>query len=323
MNEVADSGSGRPLPPVALVVMSQDPHLLPVYLKVIRPVLGNYGYHCVATRDLLKPGVVTEQVQEIVDAADVVVCDLSYADHQVYYHLGIADALQKRTILLTQEGGTFLFSLKYHRAIVYKDDQFKLVDLKDGLIRVLKELKEPQASARHRSATGIPATGDELDTARAELYSENIDSQRYSVHFLRDYRDKDSYARIRSLITSDHTDLVRDAFVALHTIDPDMTLAELLSFRGIGNREQIFVREAAVGLLAHYAPEAELIARVQELLKDTSWGVRAAACQVLGKWRAAEALSLLKDRLADSHAPVRVAAEEAIARIESKVPSKA
>jgi hypothetical protein len=315
MSEIRQAWSEDQPQPVALVIMSANPHLQPIYLKVIKPVLVNKGYLCLQGIEIVKSGIITEQTQEAVDGADLVVCDLTYGAFPVYYLLGIAHALQKPTIVLSQEGGTFPFNTTRHRPVIYRDEKFSLLELKETLLGLLGTVQ----ATRHdpHLAGDVPPTALEIETARAALYDHNVDAQRYAVHFLRDCKDKDSYDKIKSLTQSHNPpDLIRDAFVGLYHVDPDRALRDLLSDRGVGNGDHYVVREAVVGLLGNYEPTKELLTRVRQLAQDWSWGVRMAVCQVLGKWGATAALGLLKDKLSvDPEAPVRAVAEEAIEAI--------
>lgn len=291
--------------PLALVAMNLGPHLWPIYLKVIRPVLQEHGYRCVRAKEMFRPGLVGDAIQAVVDAAGLVIGDLTDADGGVFYHIGVAHAFGKDAILMTQQGSSFPFHLRHHHVIIYQDDKFGLVELKD------------QLSARIRAVQAEPE--DRLETARAELYSHFLDTQRFAVRYLRDHGDATAYDRIATLTNSDNSpELIRDALVALWALSPDRALAEILGYRAIGNQQHLIVREAAVQLLGHYEPDDDLIAAVLGCLNDKSWGVRAMACEVLGEWRAADALPRLKDMLADPDPAVRAAAEDAIQSIGAR-----
>ncbi len=73
------------------------------------------------------------------------------------------------------------------------------------------------------------------------------------------------------------------------------------------------VREQVVLLLGSYPKSERRIHRLIDQITDSSWGVRVAVCQVLGKWRATEAHASLFERVVgDSEPAVRAAAEEAL-----------
>jgi hypothetical protein len=264
--------------------------------------------------------IITTQVFEYIDAADLVLCDLTYNYGPTYYELGIAHAFRKPTILISQQTGDIPFDTRYQRALAYKDDRFSLLELRDSLSAILSTIYPRGAQGPPNlplSEAILSVTLSELDQARVALYHHNIDAQRYAMRFLGDNRDVASYEKIRSLIdnVAANPDLVRDGLIALYKIDPERAFAQdLLSRYGIYHPSHI-VREQVVTLIGNYPKTERRISRLIEQSSDSSWGVRVAVCQVLGKWRATQAKSILTYRVVDPEPPVRAAAEEALERI--------
>src|SRR4030095_9517547 len=87
------------LPAIAYVSMSPNPDLQPVYLKVIKPTLEMHGLICTRNEIGSSSAIITTQVFEYIDEADLVLCDLTYHYGPTYYDLGIAHAFRKPTIL--------------------------------------------------------------------------------------------------------------------------------------------------------------------------------------------------------------------------------
>lgn len=111
-----------------------------------------------------------------------------------------------------------------------------------------------------------------------------------------------------------NVDVVRDAFTALYKIDSNKARSLLLD-AGLRRQKEFLVRERVVSLFGSGEPDNELLNQMTEQLGDTSWGVRRAVCEVLGKWRQAAAVGPLQKMLSDPEPLVRLAAAEALERL--------
>lgn len=307
------------LPATAFVSMSPNPDLQSVYLRVIKPTLEAHGFVCLRNESRGGSAIIPPQVFEFVDIADLVLCDLTYNYGPTYYDLGIAHAFHKTTILISQQASDYSFDTRYHRVLGYKEDRFSLLDLRDSLSAMLREIYPQGARVPRNLPTPeeiVPVTLNELEQARVALFHHSIDAMRYAIHFLGDNRDMASYEKIRSLVANTtHAELVRDGLVALYKINPDKTF-ELGLIRTYGiYHPSYMVREQAVALIGNYPKTDKLVAQMIDQITDSSWGVRVAVCQVLGKWRVTAAKDVLDQRVVDPEPAVRAAADEALRRI--------
>lgn len=304
----------------AFVSMSPNPELQSVYLKVIKPTLETHGFNCSRNESGSGSTIIAPQVFEFIDAADLVLCDLTYQHGPTYYDLGIAHAFRKPTILISQQASDIAFDTRYQRVLAYKEDRFSLLDLRDSLSVLLRAIY-PEGTTVSRTLTPpvevLPVTVSELDQARVALFHHSVDAQRYAIRFLGDNRDEASYEKIRSLAASRsvNAELVRDALVALCRINREQAFAEdLWGGYGIYHPSHL-VREQVVNLIGTYPKNEKLILRLIAQINDSSWGVRVAVCHILGKWRAVEAQTILAQRVVDPEPAVRAAAEEALRMI--------
>jgi hypothetical protein len=316
--------AGNDLPATAFVSMSPNPELQSVYLRIIKPTLETHGFICSRNESGGGSAIITPQVFEYIDAADLVLCDLTHNYGPTYYDLGIAHAFRKPTILISQQAGEIPFDTRYQRVLAYKEeDRFSLLDLRDSLSVLLRAIY-PEGTTVSRSLVPpveiLPVTLSELDQARVALYHHSVDAQRYAIRFLGDNRDEASYEKIRSLVANRSADaeLVRDGLVALCRIDPGLALKDdLWGIYGIYHPSHL-VREQVVGLVGNYPKTDKLVRRLMDQINDSSWGVRVAVCHVLGKWRATQAQTILAQRVVDPEPAVRAAAEEALRKITEK-----
>jgi hypothetical protein len=310
--------AGGDLPATAFVSMSPNPELQSVYLKVIKPTLETHGFVC--SRNESGNAIITPQAFEYIDAADLVLCDLTYNYGPTFYDLGIAHAFRKPTILISQQAGEIPFDTRYQRVLSYKEDRFSLLDLRDSLSGHLRAIYPEGTTVSQNLAPPVdilPVTLSELDQARVALYHHSVDAQRYAIRFLGDNRDEASYEKISSLVANRSADaeLVRDGLMALCRIDPERAFKDdLWESYGISHPSYL-VREQVVRLIGNYPKTDRLVSRMTDQIRDSSWGVRVAVCQLLGKWHAVQAQTILAQRVVDPEPAVRAAAEEALRKI--------
>lgn len=71
---------------------------------------------------------ILERIYRQIDAADIIIADMSGQNPNVFYEVGYAHAKEKTCILLTKNSEDIPFDLKHHRHIVYDGSISKLRD---------------------------------------------------------------------------------------------------------------------------------------------------------------------------------------------------
>ena len=75
-----------------------------VHKKLIGPALGELGMIGGTTGDIVEPGNIREDMFALIIEADLIVCDISIHNANVFYELGIRHALRKaRTVMIKGE----------------------------------------------------------------------------------------------------------------------------------------------------------------------------------------------------------------------------
>jgi hypothetical protein len=90
------------------------------------------GYKCEVTGDLATPGNIMDQVWTGIRGADAVVADITGENANVYYEIGLAQALGKEIIILSQERQA-PFDIRAFRRVDYEPSDL------GGLRKKLKE----------------------------------------------------------------------------------------------------------------------------------------------------------------------------------------
>lgn len=310
--------NGGKTKPMAFVAMCFDDRLSHVYHKVIRPVLEEFGFECVRADEICKSGVIVDQIRREIEKSRVVICDLTFENPNVFYELGMAHYMDKDTIMLSQTPANVPFDVRHFRVLDYRDDKIGLLDFRAKLVGIIAQVvPEPaQPDMPPMKFRDYRIEPDELEVQRTNLYSHSLEVKRYAIKFLGDCRDMKSFNRIEMSFRQDQDDdIKRDALIALHKINPDAARPFLLN-EGLLFQTSYLVRETAVYLLARYKPDTTLMQRLLDQSGDTSWGVRRAVCEVLGRWGGIVAKMRLEEMQFDVAPEVRLAAQEALDRLD-------
>lgn len=107
--------------PNAFVAMQFSEPYNDVYKDAIKPLIENIGYEVVRVDEISQPGIILNDIWSNLTEASVVIAEVSEANPNVYYEIGVAHALNKPTILLAQKGTKLPFDLGPHRCIFYEN----------------------------------------------------------------------------------------------------------------------------------------------------------------------------------------------------------
>ena len=113
--------------PKAFVIMPFAEDFDDVYTSFIRPSLEEAGLDVLRADDIRSQQNILRDVVTGISQADLVIADLTDSNANVYYELGIAHALGKRVVLLTQDLDELPFDLRAYRVIPY-DTHFARIE---------------------------------------------------------------------------------------------------------------------------------------------------------------------------------------------------
>ena len=85
----------------------------------MRPLIEEIGYEAMRVDEISQPGIILNDIWTHLTQASVVIAEVSDANPNVYYEIGVAHAMNKPTILLAQRGTKLAFDLGPHRCIFY------------------------------------------------------------------------------------------------------------------------------------------------------------------------------------------------------------
>lgn len=104
---------------LCFVLMPFAAKFRPVYDEIIRPAVEAAGLRCERADEIRGASVITWDIWERINRSRLLVAELTDRNSNVFYELGLAHALSKDVILLTQAIDFVPFDLKALRCLVY------------------------------------------------------------------------------------------------------------------------------------------------------------------------------------------------------------
>ncbi|QDP71224.1 hypothetical protein FOG18_00795 [Legionella israelensis] len=105
-------------PSLISAMMPFDPRFTSVY-ETIKQVADALGLRCRRADDIWENPAVIQDVVSLIDRSSVVICDCSTRNPNVFYEIGIAHALGREVILITQSDVDIPFDLRHLRYVTY------------------------------------------------------------------------------------------------------------------------------------------------------------------------------------------------------------
>ncbi|QNP55532.1 TIR domain-containing protein [Tessaracoccus defluvii] len=110
-----------------------------IWSRCIRPYVELLGFDAMRADDLYGRDVM-EDIWSMILSAEVVVADITGRNANVFYELGLAHAIGKPVILLTQQTADIPFDLNRYRHVIYEDNADGYETLQKGLSGALGEV---------------------------------------------------------------------------------------------------------------------------------------------------------------------------------------
>jgi hypothetical protein len=119
-----------------------------LYFKIIQPAIESFGILCQRGDESLIPGTITNQIYKQIEAASLLIADVTGMNPNVSYELGIAHGLNKPVILISQSLDGLPFDYKAYRTVLYnlQDGQ----DLQKKIHRSIEALLNTTFEPVHR-----------------------------------------------------------------------------------------------------------------------------------------------------------------------------
>lgn len=128
----------------------QDIDFDDIYRFFFKKAVEDLGIECVRCDEIEEAGSIHEKMFEHIYHADIVVCDITTSNANVYYELGIRHALAKGvTLLIRRRGTTIPFNIQGLQVVEY--DQAKFGSIEQAKIRIHQIIKNGLVRKRNDS----------------------------------------------------------------------------------------------------------------------------------------------------------------------------
>ena len=123
---------------LCFILMPFNPVFAGMY-EVIYNAVIQAGLKPVRADDIFSPGPIIEQIRSAIQQSRICIADLTGANPNVMYELGIAQALGKPSILLSQDINQVPFDIRHLRIVLYKETLKGLDQLREDLAKALNQ----------------------------------------------------------------------------------------------------------------------------------------------------------------------------------------
>ena len=120
---------------LCFVLMPFKKELKEVYTKAIQPACELAGFKSLRVDELKGAFNINRKIIEFIFKSDAIVADLSGWNPNVYYEMGVAHAIDNKTIMITHENDRLPFDVSTYNCIKYKQTE-------DGFEKLTKNITE-------------------------------------------------------------------------------------------------------------------------------------------------------------------------------------
>lgn len=146
------------------------------YTEIFKPALKAAAYSVSRADDVFTPRPIMLDIQRSILGANLILCEMSERNPNVFYELGLAHAIGKPVILVSRKEEDIPFDLRHIRVIIYDCSRPGWdVKLKDSIIRSAESVKDsneiwPPSLISDQTLPGdLHALGNEIAFNLAEI----------------------------------------------------------------------------------------------------------------------------------------------------------
>ncbi len=113
--------------------------------RAVRAACADTGVQLRRADSIFKSGVVVDQIREALADSDLVIAVCTGKNANVFYELGLADAMDRRTILIAPDASHLPFDKAHWRCHMYGGKRLTTRNLRTRLVRAIEETLADQA----------------------------------------------------------------------------------------------------------------------------------------------------------------------------------
>jgi hypothetical protein len=120
-NPIFRGKSFKPNPNLVFVLMPFAEEFRPIYNEIIKPVVERFGLTSIRADDLYGTKAIIEDIWKLINEAKIIIADATGKNPNVFYEIGLAHAVGKEVIIISQMIEDVPFDLRHLRCFIYKD----------------------------------------------------------------------------------------------------------------------------------------------------------------------------------------------------------
>ena len=126
-----------------VMIPFKDPFDL-YYSSIYKPAIESANMKPIRADDLFRPSVIVSDIWSMIRDADVLIGELTFKNANVFYELGLAHAIGKPVILVSETMSDVPFDLQQLRVLLYNKDnpswgEALKADIKNSILEVLDD----------------------------------------------------------------------------------------------------------------------------------------------------------------------------------------
>jgi hypothetical protein len=225
-----------------------------VYDKIIRPAVEESGLISIRADEEIFGGIIHKPIFERLMLCDYAIADLTTANPNVFYELGIRHGIRPHsTILIFAKGMRLPFDVAPLRAIPYKLDSFGIpVEADIHRKKIMERLKECRNPIDDSPVFQLVSNMPRIDIARLKT-----DTFRDTVKYSHDMKKKLRIARSKN---SNAVATIEQELGSIIDVDPGIIIDLFLSYRAVEDWQSM------VNLVSNMPPMLGQMVLVQEQL---------------------------------------------------------
>jgi hypothetical protein len=124
-------------PSLCFVLMPFKPEFNRIYSDVLRPTIEQTNLKALKADAIFSTTPIVEDIWTHIAKAKLIIADVTDKNPNVFYELGLAHAIGKTVIIITQHRDDIPFDIAYIRYLIYEDNQTGWDNLRVGLTQTI------------------------------------------------------------------------------------------------------------------------------------------------------------------------------------------
>lgn len=142
---------------------------------ILEPVLNSFEFEIIRADKINSPSIITDDILKHLNESELVICDMSSHNPNVFYELGYRHAINKTCITMVHKDESIPFDLSQHHTIKYSKDIEDVEKAKKHLSEMISTYENDGYNDSHVSTNNNHTSNGELLRHLIDIKSEVSD----------------------------------------------------------------------------------------------------------------------------------------------------